>query len=118
MELKTSSVDRIIEALSFLENDMDKLDHRVNEMKKHIMTYSNEEIEKLRQIIIGLANEQANKLVQDARTNAEEEATTIAKEAENSILKIKNNIDSSFDKAVDRIIIMVLGEDISPKNQK
>jgi V/A-type H+-transporting ATPase subunit G/H len=108
LEQKTSSVEVIINALSELEKDMDNLNSRVEEIQKRLVAYSNEEIEKLNQQIIALANEEAKKIVDAAKAEAEREASLIVEEGEKEIARIKKNIDSSFNKAVDTIVKMVL----------
>jgi vacuolar-type H+-ATPase subunit H len=113
LDQKRSSVDLIINALAELEKDLDNLTFKVEEMKKRIIIYSNEEIEKLKQQIIAIANEEATKIIDIAKAEAEGESATIVKEADTSLSGIKKNIDSSYDRAVDSIVKMVLGETTS-----
>ena len=109
MEQKTSSsVEVIINALSELEKDMDSLNSRVEEMQKHLVAYSNEEIEKLNEQIVALANDEAKKIVDAAKAEAEKESSLIVAEADKNLAKIKESIDSSYDKAVDTIVNMIL----------
>ena len=108
MEQKTSSVEVIINALSELEKDMDNLNSRVEEMQKRLVGYSNEEIEKLNQQIIALANDEAKKIVDAAKAEAEKESSLIVAEADKNLAKIKESIDSSYDKAVDTIVNAIL----------
>ena len=105
-----SAVEGIVHSLSELENEIDGLYLRVDEMKKRIMAQSNEEIDKLKQQVISLANEEAKKIVDAAKAEADAESADIAKQAEKSLTGIKKNIDSSFDKAVDSIVKAVLGD--------
>jgi vacuolar-type H+-ATPase subunit H len=109
LEQKTSSsVEVIINALSELEKDMDSLNSRVEEMEKRLVVYSNEEIEKLNQQIVALANDEAKKIVDAAKAEAEKESSLIVAEADKNLAKIKESIDSSYDKAVDTIVNMIL----------
>lgn len=105
-----SAVEGIVNSLSELENEIDGLYLRVDEMKKRIMAHSNEEIDKLKQQVISLANEEAKRIVDAAKSEADAESADIAKQAEKSLSGIKKNIDSSFDKAVDSIVKAVLGD--------
>jgi vacuolar-type H+-ATPase subunit H len=105
-----SAVERIVAALSELENDIDGLYTRTEEMKRRIMAHSNEEIEKLRQQVIALANEDAKQIVNDAKAEADAESEKIAESGRVSIANIKKNINSSFDRAVDNIVKTVLGD--------
>jgi V/A-type H+/Na+-transporting ATPase subunit G/H len=108
LEQKTSSVEVIINALSELEKDMDNLNSRVEEMEKRLVAYSNEEIEKLNQQIVALANDEAKKIVDAAKAEAEKESSLIVAEADKNLAKIKESIDSSYDKAVDTIVNTIL----------
>jgi V/A-type H+/Na+-transporting ATPase subunit G/H len=110
LEQKISSVEDIVKALSELEKEMDNLNSKVAEMKKRIIAYSTEEIENLRQQTISIANEEAKKILATARAEAEEESSMIVKETDKSLGVVKKNINSSYDKAVDNIIKMILGE--------
>jgi TolA-binding protein len=105
-----SSVEVIINALAELEKDIDNLNLKIEEMKKRMMIYSNEQIENLKQQTISIANEEAKKIVDIAKKEAEDESALIAKDADKRLLDIKKNIDSSLDRAVDNIVNMVLKE--------
>lgn len=108
MGQKTSSVEGIINALAELEKDIDNVNSKAVEMEKRLMVYSDEETEKLNQQIIALADNEAKKIVDAAKTEADREASLIVEEGEREIARIKKNIDSSFNKAVDTVVKMVL----------
>jgi F0F1-type ATP synthase membrane subunit b/b' len=105
-----SSVEVIINALAELEKDIDNLNLKIEEMKKRIIIYSNEQIENLKQQIISIANEEAKKIVDIAKKEAEDESSLIAKETDNRLSDIKKNIELSLDRSVDSIVNMVLRE--------
>ncbi len=105
-----SSVEVIINALAELEKDIDNLNLKIEEMRKRIIIYSNEQIENLKQQIISIANEEAKKIVDIAKKEATDESSLVAKEADNRLSDIKKNIDSSLDRAVDSIVDMVMRE--------
>jgi len=112
-----SSVEVIINALAELEKDIDNLNSKIEEMKKRILIYSNEQIENLKQQTISIANEEAKRIVDIAKKEAEDESSLITKEADNRLADIKKNIDSTLDRAVDEIVNMVLGETGSSQGQ-
>ena len=105
-----SSVEVIINALAELEKDIDNLSLKIEEMRKRMIIYSNEQIENLKRQTISIANEEAKKIVDIAKKEAEDESSVIAKEADNRLSDIKKNIDSALDRAVDSIVNMVLKE--------
>lgn len=108
MGQKTSSVEGIINALAELEKDIDNVNSKAVEMEKRLMVYSDEETEKLNQQIIALAGNEAKKIVDAPKAEADREASLIVEEGEREIARIKKNIDSSFNKAVDTVVKMVL----------
>ncbi len=105
-----SAVETIVSALSELENDIDEMYGRVEEMKRHIIAHSDEEIEKLKQQIITLANEEAKQIVDSAKAEAEAESEEIAEIGRANLANIRKNIKASFDAAVDSIVQTVLGD--------
>jgi hypothetical protein len=105
-----SSVEVIINALAELEKDIDNLNSKIEEMKKRILIYSNEQIENLKQQTISVANEEAKRIVDIAKKEAEDESSLITRESDNRLSDIKKNIDSTLDRAVDEIVNMVLRE--------
>ena len=104
-----SAVETIVSALSELENDINGLYSRVEEMKKRIIAHSNEEIEKLKQQIIILANEEAKQIVDRAKAEAEAESENIGEVGRANLANIRKNIKASFDSTVDSIVQAVLG---------
>ena len=111
-----SAVEGIINALSELEDDIDNLNAKAEEMRRHLMTYSNEEIGKLKQQVINAANDEAKRIMEIAKSEAEEESSMNSKETDKTLSNIKKNIDSSFDKAVENIVKIILGEPVSSKS--
>ena len=80
-----SAVEGIINALSELENDIDNLNAKAEEMRRHLMTYSNEEIEKLKQQVINAANDEAKRIMEIAKSEAEEESSMTSKETDKTL---------------------------------
>ncbi len=104
-----SAVETIVSALSELENDIDGMYGRVEEMKRRIIAHSDEEIEKLKQQIISLANQEAKQIVDTARAEAEAESQEIGEIGRANLANIRKNIKASFDSAVDNIVQAVIG---------
>jgi vacuolar-type H+-ATPase subunit H len=106
-----SEVETIISALSELENDIDRMYGRVEEMRRHIIAHSDEEIENLKQRIITLANEEAKQIVDSTKAEAEAESEEIGEIGRANLANIRKNIKASFDATVDSIVQAVLGGD-------
>jgi vacuolar-type H+-ATPase subunit H len=106
-----SEVETIISALSELENDIDRMYGRIEEMRRHIIAHSDEEIENLKQRIITLANEEAKQIVDSTKAEAEAESEEIGEVGRANLANIRKNIKASFDATVDSIVQAVLGGD-------
>ena len=105
-----SEVETIVSALSELENDIDRMYGRVEEMRRRIITHSDEEIENLKQQIITLANEEAKQIVDSTKAEAEAESEQIGEVGRANLANIRKNIKASFDATVDSIVQAVLGD--------
>jgi F0F1-type ATP synthase membrane subunit b/b' len=103
-----ANVENIINALSELEDDLDNISIKTEEMKRRLTNSSHEQIERLREKIITLANEEAKVIVDTAKKEAEEESSLIRKESDKELAKIKTNIESSYTKAVDAAVKIIL----------
>ena len=103
-----SAVETIVSALSDLENDIDGMYGRVEEMKRRIIAHSDEEIEKLKQQIITIANEEAKQIVDSTKAEAEAESEKIGEIGRANLANIRKNIKASFDTTVDSIVQAVL----------
>ena len=105
-----SEVETIVSALSELENDIDRMYGRVEEMRRRIIAHSDEEIENLKQQIITLANEEAKQIVDSTKAEAEAESEEIGEIGRANLANIRKNIKASFDATVDNIVQAVLGD--------
>lgn len=105
-----SEVETIVSALSELENDIDRMYGRVEEMRRRIIARSDEEIENLKQRIITLANEEAKQIVDSTKAEAEAESEEIGEIGRADLANIRKNIKASFDATVDSIVQAVLGD--------
>ena len=113
LEQESQSVEGIIKALSELEGDIDVISYKVEELKKHMIIHSNEEIEKLKQQINSAAQKEAKQIIHMAKTEAESDSVAIAKEAEENNARIRKNIDSLSDTIVNKIVKMVMKGSVS-----
>jgi vacuolar-type H+-ATPase subunit H len=105
-----SSVDKIINALAELEHDMETLSIKVQDMKKRILTNSENEISKLKEKIIEIAKNESEKIIADAKKEAEEKSQKILKDAESNLSKIKENTKLTFEKSVKLVVDSVLNK--------
>ena len=99
-----SSVESIVNALSELESEIESLTSKMDEKKKNLMVHSEQEISNIRERVIEIAKEQAGKILNVSKDEAEKESAKILEDAEQNLIKVKSNIESSFDRCVDIVL--------------
>lgn len=101
-------VEVILNKLTKLEEEIDKITNVAEDMRKRLLTFVEEEIESLREEVINTAKREAEEIISKAKKEAEEEARKIMLEAENNVTKITNNISRSFNEAVELALKRIL----------
>lgn len=101
-------VDGIIKALSGLESDIDSLNLKLNDMKKQLNSKTQKEIESLMEKTQEIATKEAESIITESKSNAEAESQKILQKGEETFTKIKKNIDTNFNSAVDDVVSSVL----------
>jgi V/A-type H+-transporting ATPase subunit G/H len=101
-------VDGIIKALSGLESDIDSLNLKLNDMKKQLNSKTQKEIENLMEKTKEIATKEAESIITESKSNAEAESQKILQKGEETFTKIKKNIDTNFNSAVDDVVSSVL----------
>ncbi|HEY6405674.1 MAG TPA: hypothetical protein VIX38_06320 [Nitrososphaeraceae archaeon] len=114
MEQESYSVESIVKALTELEHDIDLVNIKVEELKKRMINWSHDEIEKLKQQIITAAKEEAEQITNNAKKEAEEESVVITKESEENLSKIRKNIESLSDTIADKIVKLIVKGSVTP----
>lgn len=107
-EVAVSIVEGIIKALSELEDDIDSLNERVDEMKKKLHARCENEIEKLREKVVGMATKESESIISQARDMANQEAKKILSEGERNLAEIKKKVGAKFDEAVEYAVSSIL----------
>jgi len=107
-EIAASKVDVIINALSGLEDDVDSLNTKIADMKKKLNTKTQNEIDKIMEQTTKMATQEAESLISQSREKSKIQADQILKKGEENLAKIKAQIDSKFDQAVDHVASIVL----------
>ncbi|MDP9489559.1 MAG: hypothetical protein M3P28_05100 [Thermoproteota archaeon] len=105
-----SSVEKTVSALSELENDIESLSVKVQDMKKRIISTSDNEIAQLREKVIEVARTESEKIISSAKQEAEEKSQKILEEAEANLTKLRENTKLSFDKSVKLVVDSVLNK--------
>jgi F0F1-type ATP synthase membrane subunit b/b' len=114
LEQESYSVESIVKALTELEHDIDVVKFKVEELRKRMINWSHDEIEKLKQQIITAAKEEAEQITDKAKKEAEEESVIITKESEENLSRIRKNIESLSDTITDKIVKMIVKGSVIP----
>ena len=107
-EVAISNVEGIIKTLSELEDNIDSLNARVEEMKKKMHARCENEIEKSRERVVEMATKESESIISQARDTANQEAKKILSEGEKNLVEIRKKIDTKFDEAVEYAVSSIL----------
>jgi vacuolar-type H+-ATPase subunit H len=106
----STSVDSIVNTLSEIESDIDRLYTGVQGMKKQLISSADEQISFLREKLIDIAKKEAEKIVSSAKEEAQAESNKILDDGEKHLNKIKRNIDSSLNNCVELVLHALLSD--------
>ncbi len=101
MAVAESQVKGIISALKDLETSIDSLDATISEMKREMSSLVQKEIDRLYEETRAMATVEAEQIVEAAKKSADKKAAKITKDANASLEKLRQDIDSGFKDAVD-----------------
>ena len=103
-----SKVTGIIQSLNSLEDDLDSLNIKVDDMKKQLSVKAMTEIDALLEKTQEMATKEAEIMITASKEKATAESAKIAQEGETTLSKIQSNVDANFDEAVKHVVSTVL----------
>lgn len=98
---QTSEVESILNKLTKLEEEIERINSSIEEIRKRLAQFVDKEIEELRTKLIDKAKREAETIINKAKREAEEESNRILIEADRNIAVIKDNVSKRFDEAVE-----------------
>ena len=104
----TQKIDGIINSLSELESDIDSVNLSLVDMKKSLNSIAQKEIDSLLEQTRKMATSEAESMITESKSKAESESQKITQNGEAKIAEIQQNIDSSFDSAVENTVSTIL----------
>ena len=108
MSQTTTKVDGIIKTLSNLEANIDSLNEKLADMKKHLNSTAQKEIDQLMEKVKIMATKEAEHIILESKTKAESESVKILQEGDKNLADIQKNIDSNFDSAVKESVSTIM----------
>lgn len=106
---QASDVESILNKLNKLEEEIERLNSSIEDIRKRLVLLAEEEKEELREKLVNIAKEEAEKIISKARKEAEGEANRITVEAERNLAIIQNNVKKAFDDAVELALKKIIG---------
>ncbi len=103
-----SKVTGIIQSLNSLEDDLDSLNIKVDDMKKQLNVKALTEIDALLEKTREMATKEAEIMINISKEKATAESAKITQEGEAILSKIQSNVDANFDEAVSHVVSTVL----------
>lgn len=107
---QASDVESILNKLNKLEEEIERLNSSIEDIRKRLLLLAEEEKEALKEKIVSIAKGEADKIVNKARREAEAEANKITVEAERNLAIIQNNVKKAFDDAVELALKKIIGQ--------
>ncbi len=103
-----SKVSGIIKSLNSLEDDLDSLNSKVDDMKKQLVVKAQTEIDVLLEKTQEMAIKEAEVIINASKEKATAESAKITQEGEAKLSELQSNVDANFDEAVKHVVSTVL----------
>ena len=103
-----SKVTGIIKSLNILEEDMDSLNKKAEDMKKQLNVKALSEIDSLLEKTREMATKEAEVIINASKEKATAESVKITQDGEAKLSELQSKIDAGFDEAVKNVVSTVL----------
>ena len=103
-----SKVSGIVKSLNVLEDDLDSLNSKVDDMKKQLSVKAQTEIDNLLEKTREMATKEAEIIINTSKEKASAESVKIAQQGDAKLSEIQSSIDANFDEAVKHVVSTVL----------
>ena len=103
-----SKITGIIKSLNLLEEDMDSLNKKAEDMKKQFNVKALFEIDSLLEKTREMATKEAEIIINASKEKATTESTKITQEGETKVSDLQSKIDAGFDEAVKNVVSTIL----------
>ncbi len=103
-----SKITGIIKSLNLLEEDMDSLNKKAEDMKKQLNVKALSEIDSLLEKTREMATKEAEITINASKEKATTESAKITQEGEAKVSDLQSKIDAGFDEAVKNVVSTIL----------
>lgn len=103
-----SKITGIIKSLNLLEDDMDSLNKKAEDMKKQLNVKALSEIDSLLKKTREMATKEAEIIINASKEKATTESAKITQEGEAKVSDLQSKIDAGFDEAVKTVVSTIL----------
>ncbi len=103
-----SKVTGIIKSLNILEEDMDSLNKKAEDMEKQLNVKALSEIDSLLEKTRKMATKEAEVIINASKEKATTESAKIVQDGEAKLTELQSKIDTGFDEAVKNVVSTIL----------
>jgi len=103
-----SKVTGIIKSLNILEEDMDSLNKKAEDMEKQLNVKALSEIDSLLEKTRKMATKEAEVIINVSKEKATTESAKIVQDGEAKLSELQSKIDAGFDGAVKNVVSTIL----------
>ena len=103
-----SKITGIIKSLNLLEEDMDSLNKKAEDMEKQLNVKALSEIDSLLEKTRKMATKEAEIIINASKEKATTESAKITQEGEAKVSDLQSKIDAGFDEAVKNVVSTIL----------
>lgn len=103
-----SKITGIIKSLNLLEDDMDSLNKKAEDMKKQLSVKALSKIDSLLEKTREMATKEAETIINASKEKAITESAKITQEGEAKLTELQSKIDAGFDEAVKNVVSTIL----------
>ena len=103
-----SKVTGIIKSLNILEEDMDSLNKKAEDMEKQLKVKALSEIDSLLEKTRKMATKEAEVIINASKEKATTESAKIVQDGETKLSELQSKIDAGFDEAVKNVVSTIL----------
>lgn len=105
---QVSDVESILNKLTKLEEEIENINSSIEEIRKKLVLFADDQIEEVREKLIDIAKTEAEKIINKAKREAEGESNRISVEADRNLAMIEGNVKKAFNDAVEMALKRII----------
>jgi len=107
-------IESVMMALYELERELDKVKARVEDMKKELLSFAQEEAKRAKNEALDEVKKQIEDELAKAKAKAEKEVEDVLEKSEEKMKELKAKVEKVYDQTIDIVLRTILGEGGTP----